>query len=225
MRKKLIAFLTVAGALVALGCWHGYYIRDGAVGQLFWNRDQAYVFLNVGRFGARISYLGYPLEVVRECLHGVRPPDARAYHVTVLAVSPERVQSYVANINLGTFFLFQNHLYAGSLDEGRLYEWMGSHFVPTIPEEQERIRNDQHHFDLEFSDVNGWSGRYAPVGGRFPISLKGRPITLVMDNGYLGSYLSIEVERPGQPAERVFYLNQRPHRVSRAEYERVFGTR
>ena len=59
----------------------------------------------------------------------------------------------------------------------------------------------------------------------FEFQIGGKPVRLIVKQGERDSNITVSLEREGQVSERIWYLDQQPHRVSRAEYEQTFGKR
>lgn len=234
LNKKMILLLIVLTAVMIAASLHTYYIRTQAGGDLFWNADEAYVFLDIGARGYRFSYLQEFYWRVREAFGDVRLRDREHHSVVVLRVTPETVQRYVVDdMHPGSFDFFDGSIYAGDLDkEGGLLKWTGTHFEQPSPEEQRKLKGGAALANPpSFRNVNGWSKQQGlglkefDYQAEFPIELGGKPITLVAKSVNVASELSIDLLRPGRPPERIWYLDQRPRRVSKAEYERQFARR
>jgi hypothetical protein len=58
---------------------------------------------------------------------------------------------------------------------------------------------------------------------KLTVEIAGKPLSFVMNSGSISREAYVDLIRPGQPPERIWHLDERPHRVSRAEYYRVFG--
>jgi hypothetical protein len=232
-RKKTILLLGLATAVIALASFHTYYIRTVAGGDLFWNSDEAYIFLKIGSRGIRLSYLQEFYWRLREALGEVHPPERGSDSVLVLRVTPEEVQRHaVGNMHAGSFDFFNGTIYATGLNkptgEG-LLKWTGNHFEQPSQEELRKLANGALlTYPPSFRNVDGWS-KQAGLGlkefdykAEFPIELRGEPITLVVKSIDLANEISIDLLRPGRPAERIFHQNQRFRKVSRREYEETF---
>jgi hypothetical protein len=89
---------------------------------------------------------------------------------------------------------------------------------------------------MDFANFNGWSrrsfifnkgmdARIFNEGGdiNFEIQLDGRTQVLTVTHGERGNYFSVSWERQGQGPQKIWYLDLRPHRVSKSEYELAFG--
>ena len=223
-RKKIIVILVILAALVVVSAsLKTYRIREGASGTLFWNADEAYLFMNVGKFGTRLSYLQYIVEGFREALGAVRSPDARRYSVVVLRITPEAVQRYVKeNTHLGSFILFEKNIYSRNLDDGTLWRWSGTAFVRASGQEQHSFETGKHPLGPDFNNFDGWSERCCFPRPKVEFEVEGRTLTLAT-NPKLLRQMSIELTRPGNEPERIWYLETRPSGVSKNEYEKFLG--
>ena len=237
MKRKWLIPLILASVLVVLLFYPKMYVvRDEAGGTLFWNSNEALLFVGVERSGARFAPLTYFGNIIRESLGGVRPPDIEAcLQTVVIRMTDKDVERYETDIQrhltdgdcFGHIAPFEGHIYAGYLAQGRIWKWSGDHFEPAA---QEELRG----FDpmkaasrgFQFDDIEGWSMREYALGRvRYPLTLNGQPVTFVSSGRVPPAIYepSVDVIRSGQNPQRIWYLDERPHRVSKAEYDKIFG--
>lgn len=243
--RKVIRAAIVAAALVGLLLFSDvYYIQDQAWGDLFWNAESAYVFIGIDSRGSPYSLLGFAVEVVREMFpFGASAPRDRHSSVVVLRITPDSVQRYSQDdFWLSTITPFQGVLYTNNrLHDRESVKWSGFQFEPTTPDEDSKfIEYFRSSPELRpkgpsYDNLQGWSKR-AVAGevvsesstvsvekdARVTIELNGKPLTFVMNSGFLTQEAYIDFMRPNQPPERIWYLDERSHRVSKTEYERMF---
>jgi hypothetical protein len=227
MSKKMIAgvlvALTVAVIVIVPASLHMYYVSSGAGEDLFWNADEADVFLTVADRGYRLNYFQYVGEHIVESFGGVRLPNDQHFSAFVFRVTPEGVQRYVAdNIYLGTLDIFEGSVYGRNLNNEMLMKWTETRFEPATPEEQQRFSPAKLPSTPNYDDFDGWSKR-AGLVGTLPIQVGGKVITLVVKSGRMNGIVSVDLLRAGRPAERIWESNDEPRRVSKVEYERTFG--
>jgi len=222
MRKTWIlgAFVLILGLSATL---HLYFISDGTGPLLFWNVDKAYLFIQGGRLGYRVSYLKYPLVVAEQYLGGVPEPDASNDYVVIAEITPVTLHRSVFE-NTGFSLIgsgpMGQFIYGGS-DSGPV-KWTGNSFEPTTTEELQKLRRIN--FPFNYDNLNGWSARGHLPDGKTVIELAGKQVTLVRSGlGYKET--SIDLVRPGQSPERIWHAEVRAHRVSKAEYYNTFGKR
>lgn len=221
-KKTAVGLLVVAIGLTMLASVKVYFIRTQASGDLLWEADDAYIFLNITQRGYRISYLRYPFEFVKEYFGGVPTPDDKRSYVTVLRVSADGVQQYTINdLNLGTINVFEHNLYASDLDKGALLKWTESHFGPATSEQQEKLRKNINSLPPpNFSNVDGWSEPRGPPNGTFVVQLAARPFTFLTKVDNSQGVASIDLTVPGRSPERIWSLSDHLKRVSKDEYHR-----
>ena len=195
---------------------------------MLWNATEAYLFIAVSRLGFRVSYLDYPLVILREYFHGVRPPDAERVSGIAIRVTQSAVEQHTGD--LGLFYTpFDGQIYANC--QGSLCRWTQNHFEHATDDEIRRFDGIDRLIAKDFDNVNGWSKRgiaagpqniYArntvDVGGRFTLLEKSQPIGRT---GYAA--VSIDVQRPDRAPDTIWHLDGHPRRVSKAEYEESFG--
>jgi hypothetical protein len=89
-----------------------------------------------------------------------------------------------------------------------------------------------------YDNVNGWSKRtiggdviresahaYIEKDSSVTIELGGEELTFVMNDGFIDGTSYIDVVRSGRTPERIWYLDEQPHHVIRAEYQQILGGR
>jgi hypothetical protein len=126
---------------------------------------------------------------------------------------------------------------------GVAMKWSETHFELASPEEQLEVRTALASGKIpagpKYDNVDGWSKRGAagevtsetPTTGftendaKVSVTLDGKPLTFLMNSGFISHQSYIDLSRPGQPTERIWSLDGRTRRVSGAEYERIFGSR
>ncbi len=219
LKKTLVVatmfFVLLVGVLASVDV---YYRSDGGgVECALWNADEAYLFANVIHRGYRFSYLGSLVEMVKEYFYVVPAPTDEASSTVVFRITPSGVQRYAAgDMSFDLYTPFEGEIYADQ--DGALWKWAGSHFEVASSEEQRGLDGIKRLSAEDFSDVHGWSARRRP--GNLKIDLGGKPITVDVTNGLY--HISIGMRRSGQAPEELWYLDERPHRISQAEYRHSF---
>lgn len=252
-KKTKIAITSLAILLAAVGAasvLRIYLIREDSGGDVLWNASEAYLFIDVAHRGAHVSYLEYPWMIFREYVGGVAAPNNERRSVTAIHITPSGIEQHVVEVAAappggwpGEYTPFEGRIYANYPALGGRCRWAGDHFERATEEESRRLvsssfpgveARSNRVFGLTsrpFDNVGGWSKHgigagpeslfarsTTDVGGRFTISEKSEPVGRT---GYAA--VSIYIQRRGQAPERIWYLNGRPRRVSKAEYERIFA--
>lgn len=219
MRRRWIlgSFALIVGLSATL---HLYFISDGVGPVLFWNVDKAYLFIEGGRLGYRVSYLRYlPVLVMESLLRYVPEPDEKNDYVVVVEITPETLHRFVFE-NTGFSLIgdgpMGQFIYGGS--NGGPVKWTGTKFEPTTPEELQKLRRIN--FPFNYDNLNGWSARHLP-DGKTVIGIGGKQVTLVR-SGLWYKETTIDLLRPGQDPERIWHAEE-THRVSKEEYYKTFG--
>jgi hypothetical protein len=110
-----------------------------------------------------------------------------------------------------------------------LLRLFGSHFEPASSQEEQRFRNAKADVPPDFMDVNGWSKQLAVLnrsfdgGNEFPVKLGGKTLSILVTHGHDNADISVELVRPSQPTEQILHVDHRTRRVTKAEYEALFG--
>lgn len=230
----LTLFLIAVVALGTIASSKVYFLREGSGGTLYSKGDEAYLFMNGSRRGYHFTYLEFPWMALKQVLNAPPFPDDRRVSDIVIRVTPSAVDRQIVDFGEETGGVpnsitpFDDGFYArcpGVI----LCKWTGKSFEPATEEEQRRHdgtnRLDQGHTNSE--TINGWSRRRvgfspgdhfeAQVGNKFVIAAKNQSTAASQ-----GSWVWVDLLRPGQPPERLYEVNETPRRVEKAEYERAF---
>jgi hypothetical protein len=229
MKSKLIVIvaLTLATCLMGLAFLHVYYVNEGATGDLLWNGEEAYLIVSVGSLGYRLSCLQAPMEFLRAYFRaGVSSSDNRS-SVFLVKITPDGIQRYeTQHLSLSSVNPVGNNIYARS--DGGFVKWSGTRFEPASSQELQ-LFNSRRESGPDFTNIDGWSKRCCLMNraaeSRFDIQMGTKSATLVVKQGIRDSNISVSLERQGQAPEKIWYLDQQAHKVSRAEYEQTFARR
>lgn len=214
-----------------------YVVRGNGGGALFWNANEAFVFLGENSNGLRESLLRYVADPFLVALGRVYPSETTiCSRMPVIRITSTEIKTYDHNISgdpddRGCRFgeeVFRGQLYA--IAWPAMWRWTGTEFVRPTPEEygayaeasaaQKTIRP----IPWSFDNVEGWSMRdLSDTAHDFSILVGGQSIRLV----YHGETsprmpVSLELARPGESPHAIWSFDGRPHRVSKAEYEKLF---
>jgi hypothetical protein len=234
LKKALIALIVLAAVGFLLTYPSVYVVRDGPGGTLYWNPDEALLFVEVGSSGARLSYLRYALEPFLVAMGHVRSPDnTRCSQVVVIRITDKDVQRYETGLqqNAEDAYCFQDyvlregHIYVGYPAQKRVWKWSGNQFEPATSEELGGFGPMKSAHGAQFDNVDGWSMREYALGHvTYPVTLNGHSVTIVSsgETWPLGD-VSVDLVRPGTAPQRIWTLDERSRIVSRTEYERIFG--
>ncbi|HEX5425294.1 MAG TPA: hypothetical protein VFW94_17225 [Candidatus Acidoferrales bacterium] len=240
-RIALTLLIVLVMAVILAASLHVYYMRGYGSGDLLWNQTEAYLFVPVTHFGYRMTYLGLAGAMVKAIFpYGVTTPTEKHFSLVVLRITPTSLKRYTAdNIEISFIEPFDGVLYTGNmLPGGTLMKWSGTSFEPVSPDEAKRYYANASKLPSgpSFDNIGGWSMRtaagevlrrsptdYVEKDAKVTLSLDGEEMTFVMNSGYISYQASVDLLRPGKPAERIWQFNERPHMISRAEYQRLFG--
>jgi len=186
-----------------------------------------------------MSYLRYALEPTLEALRAVRQPDdERCSQVLVIEITDREVrfdtglERYAQVPYCGyEFALFRGNIYGGYLAQDRLWKWSNTGMESAAPDEVRafhaaHIVSNAPVNPWKFDDVDGWSMRSLNVAPTtHELRLNGQPVTIHVNQDPFGSPHAIELMRPGHPSQTIWTFEDRPHRVSKVEYEKVLAPR
>lgn len=241
LRKRLLIALIVLGiVLLVLGSLNVFYVRTEANANLLWDRDTAYLFIGLNDQGRHFSYLRFIFEEIREIFpFGASAASDKQSSLLVICVTPDSIQRYtISHFWPARFAPLSGVLYVGNmLPGGALMKWSGTQLEPTTDIERSQLQLALQTGRLpsgpSYDNIEGWSKR-AVVGdvvgasssvekdSSVTVELGGVQLTFVMNSGFVDHEAHVDLVRPDHPSQRVWSLNERPRRVSRAEYESIF---
>jgi len=230
--KAMVAVAILAAATVAASL-RIYFIREDSGGYVLWNAGEAYLFISVARRGLHVSYPEYAWVVLEQILHGGRDADDNLSSLMVIRITPTTVERHVVDPGTGRdlYTPFEDRIYANCPDIGGLCRWAGDHFERATEEEQRKLDGINRLIQRDIDDENGWSKHGlgpAPVDYKFTIKADDKfelSVSNVVAKKYGYGSVSVDLLRPAQVPERIWYLDGNPRRVSKAEYDREFGRR
>jgi hypothetical protein len=238
LRKSVITVITSIGVLLfLLISLKVYVIRGTGGGALYWNADEALLFIAENNYGARMSALRYIAEPFLLSLGDVRAPDdTRCRKTLVVGITDKDVHVYDTDLyRYGgeNGCQFQAERFAGNFYEvawPKLWKWSDTRFDRPTPQEYGAYAEAlfagktvlQHPW--EFDNVNGWSMRgFGQTGPTYQFTLNGQPVTILFHGETSHAEpLSVDLIRPGQAPQKIWSFDVRPHRVSKSEYETAF---
>jgi len=229
---RIVSLVVVV--LVLLGvCAMAYFNRYAVAwtdhaGQILWNADEAYLFIQVGRNGWRGSYLRYVVRLANNFLFQAgSPPTETRRAIQVFTLTSDGVEAYpIPETGIGGLTNFAGNIYAR--EGGMLIRWTGRSFVRSTDEEDQRFRAATTKAGANFDNVNGWSGRSNVLNRafgdtEFKLVVGGRQLSLIAHiSSYPEQWKAIDIKRPGREPQRVWYQDQSGKYVSRKEYEAFF---
>lgn len=135
LKKVLVAVVILVGVFVLVLYPKVYVLRGSAGGSLYWNANEALLFMGGGTSGARMSYPRYALEPFLVGMGDVRPPDDEACsQILVIRVTDKVVQRYDTGVDcVAAYDVFESHIYAVSWP--KLWKWSGTRLETATPEE------------------------------------------------------------------------------------------
>jgi hypothetical protein len=127
MSKKIIILLVAAAAIAGASGWlHVYYIYEGGNGNLFWKGDSAYLFVDLGSFGYRMTYLQFIAQNLKDLFRVGREPSDERYSTVVLKINSGNVHRYVfSDSHLAEYFVVNGSVLSGDLNS-QAYRAFGS---------------------------------------------------------------------------------------------------
>jgi hypothetical protein len=225
-RPSNTAILIVAiGLIASLSFLRTYRVISRSDAYLLWNANEAFLFIDVGHLGYRLTYLEFPLEIVAGYFGVVRDIDGRAASTIVVRITPQEVKTSTAKDTADFYTPLEGSIFANH--KGDLWKWSGTHFEQASVEEQRRYNGTSHLSALDFTSSDGWSRRYGILNRleeqtSFPLELNGKSLTLVVSRQDHGREVTVNLLRPDRAAEEIWHLDQQPRKITEAEYRQLF---
>ena len=225
VKKAAVAMLiavvaTVVVTMVTVKTYPVRLVDNGA--ELWWDADEAYLFIGTSRLGWQRNYLEFYLDIVANYLRLSRPAQNTRSAVVVLRLTLDGVEQHIfENASVGSYRVFEGHIY--TYENRSLLRWSGTRFEHVSADEERRFAGAKIPSG-EFFSVNGWSYRccvlHRRAGGgetEFAIELGGQQLVLKV-NDDVGVSVTVDLQRPNQQSQRIWSLDERPRRVSKDEY-------
>lgn len=241
MRKGILIAVAILGVCLVLAVHPKTYVVRGSInaGRLYWNTDEALLFIAEVNDGAEMSYARYALEPLFLRFGHVRSAsNQRCSRILVIRITSHGIEPYDTDLHQYAqepycgfhFDLFRGHIYAVSWP--KLWVWSGTGFAPAGPDELRtfaaaKIAKASSEHPWRFDDVDGWSMReFGQTPPTYRVVLGGQPMTVIFHAAsWPPAPLSVELIRTGENPQTIWSLDERARRVSRVEYEHLFAKR
>jgi hypothetical protein len=218
---RLLLMTVIMGAI-----FHVYYIRDGGNGTLYWNGDTAYLFLNLGSVGYRVTYLQFIGESILAIFQWVPRPSDKRFSSVVFTITSDNFGRYVIDdVSFGEYDIANGIAYTRNLDTGKLWKWNHDHFEQATGEDESALSKRSDTPGPDYDDFVGWHKRccFLYRGSEYNqvLNLNGAKLSIVSkrkDDDH-----SIDLVRPDGVTETILQLNGNSRNVSKSEYQHVFA--
>jgi hypothetical protein len=235
LKKSLIAVIVLAGLIFLFTYPKVYLMRGSAGGTLYWSSQEAIVIIESSTQGAHMGCARYALEPLLVSLTDVRQPDDwRCSGILVIRVTDGDVESHDTDLYRNAedpycgmhTVVFQDQIYMGYFNnQNKIWRWSDTHFVAATEKELrgfDPVKAPS--FGYQFDNIDGWSMRTLAQGNpKYQLALNGEPVTISFSGEmWPQEPVSVDVQRPGQPAQRIWEFDGRPHRVSKPDYQHIF---
>lgn len=215
--------------IVSMGAQKTYYVRDNANADILWDTDEAYLFIRTSVTGYRLRRIGYPYEMLREHLGIVRNPDNKRHSLLIFKIRPRMVTKYIAeDVAVSGYVPVDNAIYMNT--EGVPLKWTGDHLEPANRVDSNRLSEVENEYKPGFSNVRGWSEDYGILNRgtgeqRFSPKVSSVPVavTVAVSPGKLDQ--AIQITLSNGTTDRIWSLDGRPKKITRAEYQDLFPSK
>jgi hypothetical protein len=233
-RIALTLMIVLVGSVVVASLTKTCRVSAKETGaQLLWSPDEAYLFVGTKQVGWRFSYLRLVGEVVLQFVGIITPPQDSKPTTMMFRITPNGIERHVLD---NTELAPQYIVFESRVRIGPRWQWTGSQFERTTPNEERRLAGAMPRTPSVFParsgdyvNVDGWSSRhFLPMrvprdGWTLPFSLGGQPATLTVLNETLES-IDIDLQRGNRQRERLLSLDERLRSVSQAEYRTLLSS-
>jgi hypothetical protein len=229
-KKAILCFLGLAVLVCAFTFLHVFYISDGGNGTLLWNGDTAYVFLDLGSLGYRLSYLQYIGQIAKEILGVGREPSDERYSNVVFTINSGNVHRYVLNdMRLSGYYVINGRILSGDTNTGILWKWNVNYFERATAQYQRDLTKagESRLTGPEYDDIDGWHQRISIFSHNmepytYVMNLSGATLSLRTRQERLDD-LSVDLVRSDGSTETIWHVDGHPKKVSRTDYEEAFN--
>ena len=220
MRRSRGWSLIVAVVLLVVSfAVKGHWLSNGWSAQILWRPDEAYLVVGVSANGWRMSW---PMLMIGRIASFGVPLTHRRLTSSIFRITSTSVERYDVNErripDLGA---------TGDYIHDMTHRWKGDRFEPMTPDEIKQVKT-RPRVQQSFDNVDGWSKRTIGFSGQVLITrtvmlnLAGQPAKLrLMVEEPLVSRIALQ--RGANHAETLWSQDGRFRRVSRSEFDLVFG--
>jgi hypothetical protein len=217
----VVATLVLITGLVAMEAAPVYVVWEYETGtQLLWNADEAYIFIDRLRTGWSGSYPAWAWQIFRNLVRAPTSIKLTGRSLVVLRYTSDGLVRYIVPDARPThFYVVDGRIYG--THQRIVARWTGTQFEPADAVDRQRFLEAREVSELTFSDVNGWSKRrnLLQSASRVAMTIGGQQIVLSTQGSEMEGQKAIDIERPGQPAERIWSVDQRRRFVTKAQYD------
>jgi len=205
--------------------------EDGGGGYLLWRADEAYLFMFERPVGYYLSGAELFAEPINEYFYAPAVPNNSAWALITLHVTTSGVERHVQKsmiVGMNSFTPLGDDIYANC--PGGICRWSGTQFELISREQEQKIgAEDKLVSELkQLYDANGWSRRpirsampgESQLHSQFSVEV-GKQFSLLVTEG---NPTSVYLQRLNHSKQGLWYSKQGLSIVSKAKYERVFGT-
>jgi len=221
------AFVGLLVLIVILGAiFHVYYIRDAGTGTLYWNGNTAYLFLNLGSVGYRVTYLLFIGESILAIFQWVpQPSDKRFLSVVFTITSDNFRRSVIDDVHLGECDIANGNVYTRNLDTGKVWKWNGEQFELATAEDERALSERPDSRGPDYDGFAGWHKRccFLYRGSKYNQVLSLNDAKLSIVSKRKDDVHSIDLERLDGATETILQVDGNSRNVSKSEYQRVFA--
>ncbi len=226
-KKPVIVLLVLAFIVGVFARLHVYYIRDAGNGTLYWNRDTAYLFLNLGSIGYRVTYLQFIGNSILAVFQGVPQPSDKRFSSIVFTITSDNLRRYVIDdVPFGEYDITNGSVYTRNLDTEKLWKWDYDHFELATGEDERTLAKRLDTPGPDYDDFAEWHKRccFFYQGSEYNqvVNLNGAKLSIVARRKGLDDH-SIDLVRSDGAAETIWHLDGNSRKVSKSEYQQVFA--
>lgn len=226
-QKAKLVWPLVLLALVSLsflGMRTTYYVERSAASNMLCNGAECYIFIEQTRFGWATSGFQDAWGFLQGLVGGAYRPTHKRPETLVARLTSHDVERFTFDETVFPLEVYQGVIYVSVFGgtEKCLCRWTGRGFEK-LSEEETKV--------LHAAERSGATADFARQGWTKSVLLSGAPVTVkfggtektvtLRGDLLVGESIAVRAGTPG--TEQVVWSLEKPHRVSRDEYYRIFG--
>jgi len=219
----LVIILVLAGAFPLWLARTTYYVDEGGAANLLCDGSKCYLFIEEGRLGWATTGLQDVGGMFRQFLGGSYAPTHKRSGTVVLHIHPQGTERYAFDGTVFPLDVYQGTIYVSVFGgaEKCLCRWTGGGFEK-LSEEETRALHAAERSGATAGNGQGWERHYLLSDKPVHTRVGGAEITVTLQGDALvGERITVADVSHG--TEQRVWSFEKPRRVSRDEYYRIFG--
>jgi hypothetical protein len=222
MKRALVIAIVISLPVVSAVVVRAHIVWEReTITQLLWNEHEAYLMIGMRRTGWWGNYAQLAWYAALNYFRIGTPARDTYNWVTVMRCTGDGVEQHLVPGPTIPTYVYENRVYGRY--QGTLAKWTGTFFERISEGEEKRVEAGRSPMG-EFSAFNGWSKRLNILSGpagesEYPLRLGGQTMAMKLVIDRQGATKkTIYLNRPGQPPQKMWELDERAQYVTWDEY-------